>query len=229
MQDGRAGASANGGKPMDQIERAALLDRYRSGTAAVDDALAGIAAPSSIARPRMTSAGRRARSSTTSPTARRWPTPACAASSPTRSPMIQGYDEPVWARRLHYDRPIEPSIAVMRAVRGVEPPAAGVADRRGVVTNRDAQRVRRVQRRGMGPDLRLAPARPRRADPAGARDLRRGAGRRQMARSAKRVTVPTGRKPTRSSTGRDIADAWATSCGWPRRTASSQRARTSAR
>jgi hypothetical protein len=33
-------------------------------------------------------------------------------------PAIHGYDEPVWARRLHYDdRPIEPSLAVVRAVR----------------------------------------------------------------------------------------------------------------
>jgi hypothetical protein len=32
-------------------------------------------------------------------------------------PVIQGYDEPQWARRLHYDRPIEPSVAVLRAVR----------------------------------------------------------------------------------------------------------------
>ena len=33
-------------------------------------------------------------------------------------PVIHGYDEPVWARRLHYDdRPIEPSLAVVRAVR----------------------------------------------------------------------------------------------------------------
>jgi hypothetical protein len=31
--------------------------------------------------------------------------------------VIAGYDEPVWARRLHYDRPIEPSLAVLRAVR----------------------------------------------------------------------------------------------------------------
>jgi hypothetical protein len=31
--------------------------------------------------------------------------------------VIQGYDEPTWARRLHYDRPIEPSLAVVRAVR----------------------------------------------------------------------------------------------------------------
>jgi hypothetical protein len=33
-------------------------------------------------------------------------------------PTIIGYDEPEWARRLHYDRPIEPSVAVVRAVRG---------------------------------------------------------------------------------------------------------------
>jgi DinB family protein len=33
-------------------------------------------------------------------------------------PLIQGYDAPVWARRLHYDgRPIEASLAVVRAVR----------------------------------------------------------------------------------------------------------------
>jgi len=34
------------------------------------------------------------------------------------APVIHGYDEPVWARRLNYDdRPIEPSLAVVRAVR----------------------------------------------------------------------------------------------------------------
>ena len=32
-------------------------------------------------------------------------------------PVIHGYDEPEWARRLHYERPIEPSVAVLRAVR----------------------------------------------------------------------------------------------------------------
>ncbi|MEX1173087.1 MAG: DinB family protein, partial [Chloroflexota bacterium] len=32
-------------------------------------------------------------------------------------PVIHGYDEPEWARRLHYDRPIEASVAVLRAVR----------------------------------------------------------------------------------------------------------------
>lgn len=32
-------------------------------------------------------------------------------------PVIAGYDEPEWARRLHYDRPIEASLAVLGAVR----------------------------------------------------------------------------------------------------------------
>ncbi|MFP5342920.1 MAG: DinB family protein [Candidatus Limnocylindria bacterium] len=32
-------------------------------------------------------------------------------------PVIQGYDESEWARRLHYDRPIETSLAVVAAVR----------------------------------------------------------------------------------------------------------------
>jgi hypothetical protein len=32
-------------------------------------------------------------------------------------PLIQGYDEAEFARRLHYDRPIEPSLAVLRSVR----------------------------------------------------------------------------------------------------------------
>lgn len=32
-------------------------------------------------------------------------------------PVIHGYDEPEWARRLHYDRPIETSLAVVAAVR----------------------------------------------------------------------------------------------------------------
>ena len=32
-------------------------------------------------------------------------------------PVIQAYNEPEWARRLHYDRPIEASLAVLKAVR----------------------------------------------------------------------------------------------------------------
>lgn len=33
------------------------------------------------------------------------------------APLIAGYDEPEWARRLHYERPIETSIEVLHAVR----------------------------------------------------------------------------------------------------------------
>ena len=33
------------------------------------------------------------------------------------APVIQGYDEEEYARRLHYDRPIETSLALLRAVR----------------------------------------------------------------------------------------------------------------
>ena len=32
-------------------------------------------------------------------------------------PAIQGYDEPEYARRLHYERPIDSSLAVLRGVR----------------------------------------------------------------------------------------------------------------
>jgi hypothetical protein len=32
-------------------------------------------------------------------------------------PVVQGYDEAECARRLHYDRPVETSLAVFRAVR----------------------------------------------------------------------------------------------------------------
>ena len=161
---------------MDQIERNALMDRYRAGAGAVDDALAGITDDGAGSAPAEADGW----------TARQIvhhlaDSEAMAYTRLRRlvadeEPTIQGYDEPVWARRLHYDRPIEPSIAVMRRRSGVEPPAPGVAHRGGLVTNGDAQRVGRVQRRGMGPDLRLAPARSRRPDPAGARELRRSKG-----------------------------------------------------
>ena len=32
-------------------------------------------------------------------------------------PQIQGYDEPRWAKRLHYERPIAEAVAVTHAVR----------------------------------------------------------------------------------------------------------------
>jgi hypothetical protein len=102
---------------MMQTERAELLEQYRAGAAEVDAALAGITAEELDRRP---------------PEPDGWTARQVAhhladseAMAYTRlrrlladdDPVIAGYDEPVWAKRLHYDRAIEPSIAVMRAVR----------------------------------------------------------------------------------------------------------------
>jgi hypothetical protein len=101
---------------MNAAERDALLDRYGTGAAAVDDALA---------------------EATDEDLDRRPPSGAWTAREIVHhladsesmayirlrrliaedDPVIQGYDEPEWARRLHYDRPIEPSMAVLRSVR----------------------------------------------------------------------------------------------------------------
>jgi len=102
---------------MTQTERAVLLERYRAGAAEVDEALAGITAEELDRRP---------------PEPDGWTARQVAhhladseAMAYTRlrrllgddEPVIAGYDEPVWAKRLHYDRPIEASVAVLRAVR----------------------------------------------------------------------------------------------------------------
>ena len=101
---------------MDTMDRHALLEHYATGTADVDDAVAGI---------------------TIDELDRRLPTGDWTAREIVHhladsesmayirlrrliaedEPVIAGYDEPEWARRLHYDRPIEPSLAVLRAVR----------------------------------------------------------------------------------------------------------------
>ena len=102
---------------MTQTERALLLEQYRAGAAEVDEALAGITAEELDRRP---------------PEPDGWTARQVAhhladseAMAYTRlrrlladdEPVIAGYDEPVWAKRLHYDRPIEASVAVLRAVR----------------------------------------------------------------------------------------------------------------
>jgi len=102
---------------MDQIERDTLMDRYRAGVAAVDEALAGITDAELDRQP--------AEDGGWTPRQVVHHLADSEAMAYTRlrrvvadeEPAIQGYDEPVWARRLHYDRPIEPSLAVMRAVR----------------------------------------------------------------------------------------------------------------
>ncbi len=96
--------------------RPELLDRYASAADAVDDALAGITA---IELDRHPASGEW--------TAREIVHHLADSESMAyirlrrliaeHEPVIAGYDEPEWARRLHYDRPIEPSLAVLRAVR----------------------------------------------------------------------------------------------------------------
>lgn len=99
-------------------ERADLITRYRAGAAAVADAVAGITDVELDHRPAAAGAW----------TAREVihhlaDSEAMAYIRLRRlvaedGPLIQGYDEPEWARRLHYDRPVEPSLAVLAAVRG---------------------------------------------------------------------------------------------------------------
>jgi hypothetical protein len=96
--------------------RGQLLDRFRAGYGAVEEALAGITAEELDRRP--PSGEWTAREVTHH-----------LADSETHAyvrlrrliaedePAIQGYDEPEYARRLHYDRPIDSSLAVLRAVR----------------------------------------------------------------------------------------------------------------
>jgi hypothetical protein len=101
---------------MNAAERQPLIDRYRDGIAEVDKALAG-ATPEELNR---------------LPAANEWSAREVAhhlADSETMStirlrrliaedaPLIQAYDEAEYARRLHYDRPIEQSLALFRAVR----------------------------------------------------------------------------------------------------------------
>src|SRR6187549_2396540 len=98
-------------------DRAALIERYRTGSDAVDAALAGITdmeldrvPPDGGWTARMV-AHHLADSEAMSYTRLRR---LVADDDPV---VIQGYEEPRWAERLHYDRPIGESIAVVRAVR----------------------------------------------------------------------------------------------------------------
>jgi hypothetical protein len=98
------------------MSRPQLIERYRTATADLDDALAGIT-DEELDRPQPGG---------------EWAVRQIVhhladgeAMSYTRlrrlvaddSPVIHGYDEPTFARRLHYDRPIATSLAVIRAVR----------------------------------------------------------------------------------------------------------------
>ncbi|HEX4897375.1 MAG TPA: DinB family protein [Candidatus Limnocylindrales bacterium] len=104
------------GVTTEMTDRARLIERYRSGMADLQDALADIT-ESELDRPQSSGEW----------TARQVVHHLAdgEAMSYTRlrrlvaddDPVIQGYDEPTFARRLHYDRPIESSLAVVAAVR----------------------------------------------------------------------------------------------------------------
>ena len=101
---------------MDSHERAELLAQYRSGYDAVEASLDGITAAELDRRPAPDSWTARevvhhlADSETQSYTRLR----KVLAEDDT---LVQAYDEPVWAVRLHYGRPINASLAVLKAVR----------------------------------------------------------------------------------------------------------------
>lgn len=98
------------------MERTELLDRYRGGYAAVEGALAEIT-DEELDRPGP-DGGWSARQ-----VAHHLADSEATAFVRLRrliaedEPTIVGYDEPEYARRLHYDRPVGSSLAVLRAVR----------------------------------------------------------------------------------------------------------------
>jgi hypothetical protein len=102
---------------VDETERTALIDRYRTGAADVESALAGVT-DEELDRPPA-----EADSWTARQVAHHLADSEAMADIRLRrlvaedDPVIAGYDEPEWARRLHYDRPIASSVAVLAAVR----------------------------------------------------------------------------------------------------------------
>jgi hypothetical protein len=99
-----------------EMDRQELLDRFRTGYTDVEDALAAIT-PAELDRP--ASAGEWTARQVVHHLADSEATAYVRLRKLIAEdrPVIQGYDEPEYARRLHYDRPIEPSLAVLRSVR----------------------------------------------------------------------------------------------------------------
>lgn len=102
---------------MDETERIRLLDRYATGVAEVEDALSGITDeeldwPS--ADPDEWTARQVAHHLADSESMAYIRLRRLIAED---FPSIAGYDEPEWARRLHYERPIASAVAVLAAVR----------------------------------------------------------------------------------------------------------------
>jgi hypothetical protein len=97
-------------------DRQALLDRFRSGYAAVEAAVDGVSPPELDRRaaPGEWSVREIVHHLADSEAVAYVRLRRLIAED---QPRIEGYDEPEYARRLHYDRAIEPSLAVLRAVR----------------------------------------------------------------------------------------------------------------
>ena len=98
------------------MDRRSLLDRYRGGFGAVEESLAGIT-DDELDRPGSEggwSARQVAHHLADSETTAYVRLRRLIAED---APAIQGYDEPEYARRLHYERPIDSSMGVLRAVR----------------------------------------------------------------------------------------------------------------
>lgn len=101
---------------MPTAERSARLDRYASGAADVADAVAGATDADLDRRP---PSGEWTAREIVHHVA---DSEAMAYIRLRRliaedEPIIHGYDEPTWARRLHYDRPIAASLATIDSVR----------------------------------------------------------------------------------------------------------------
>jgi hypothetical protein len=103
---------------MDLERRRALIERYREGPHVVEAALAGASDAALDARP--ADGGWTARE-----VAHHLPDSEMTGAIRLRrliaedQPVIQGYDQDLFARRLHYDRPIAASVAALAAVRAV--------------------------------------------------------------------------------------------------------------
>lgn len=98
------------------MDRAALLERFRTGSADVDDAVAGIDGAELDRAP--DDGGWTARQ-----VIHHLADSEAMAYTRIRrlvadeAPEIQAYDEPRWAERLHYERPVATPLAVLYAVR----------------------------------------------------------------------------------------------------------------
>jgi hypothetical protein len=97
------------------MDREALLDRYRTGFDDVLDALAGATDADLDRRPPVGWTARMAAHHLADSEATAYVRLRKLVAEDEA--LIQGYDEELFSRRLHYDRPIERSMAVLAAVR----------------------------------------------------------------------------------------------------------------